>query len=287
MRVGFFHSTKDWCVEFVEQFKRGASVLGDVIEPVGLDDNFKPGWDAACILGIGYISTWDRVQSAPVPMVYFDKGFTRTGDYNYASIGAYRPVDYVGDWGKPDDRRKRFGWEPKPWREPTPDGHILIAGSSLKFHEFHRLGHPEQWRDNIAREIRKYSKRWIKYRPKPNQPLGDVCLGLNGDWRADSRKPLEEDLTNCHVCITHGSSVALDALLAGVPGIVLGTAITLPISDSKLERVERPYLATMYERTALLNDLGYCQWSNVEYADGTAWRHIKPELQKLTARRLR
>lgn len=280
MQVAFFHSIKTWCVEFAEAFKQGAAKHGDTVVPVDLDSEFKPGWDAACILGIGYISTWDRVQASPIPMCYLDKGYTRTGDYFYTSIGAYRPVQYVGDWGKPDDRRKKFGWEPTPWREPTPDGHILIAGSSLKFHEFHRLGHPEQWRDNLVREIRKFSKRRIKYRPKPNQPLGDVWFDLNGDWKADVRRPLETDLTNCHVCITHGSSVALDAMLVGVPGIVLGTAITLPISDHDIACVEKPYLAPMHERLALLNDLGYSQWSVAEYGDGTAWGHIKPELLK-------
>ena len=281
MKVGFFHSAKDWCVDFVADFKAGVAAHGDTIEAVGLDSPFKPGWDAACILGIGYISTWDRVQAAPVPMCYLDKGYTRTGDYFYTSIGGYRPVHYVGKWGKPSDRRKKFGWEPPHWRKPTPDGHILIAGSSLKFHEFHRLGHPEEWRDNLVREIRKYTKRRIKYRPKPNQPLGDVWFDLNGDWKADVRRPLEADLTNCHVCITHGSSVALDALLAGVPGIVLGTAITRPISSDMIESVEGPELALMEDRLKLLNDLGYCQWSLAEYRSGAAWEHIRPELVKL------
>lgn len=284
MKVGFFHSTKDWCVDLAERFKHGAAQHGDVIETVGLNHPFQSDWDAAAILGIGYISTWDRVQAAPIPMMYLDKGFTRTGDYYYTSIGAYRPINYVGDWDKPDDRRKKFGWEPLPWREPTADGHILIAGSSLKFHEFHRLGHPEQWRDFIVREIRRHSKRRIKYRPKPNQPLGDVWFNLNGDWQADVRRPLETDLTNCHVCITHGSSVALDAMLVGVPGIVLGTAITEPISATRLEYVEQPHLASMEERLNLLNDLGYCQWSVAEYDSGAAWAHIKPELQKLVNR---
>jgi hypothetical protein len=284
VKLGFFHSTKTWCVEFVEAFKQGAAKHGDIVEPVSLHSGFEPHWDAACILGIGYIETWDRVQAAPVPMCYLDKGYTRTGDYFYTSIGGYRPINYVGQWSKPDDRRKKFGWEPAPWREPTEDGHILIAGSSLKFHEFHRLPHPEQWRDDLVKDIRRYTKRRIKYRPKPNQPLGDVWFDLNGNWKSDIRRPLEADLTNCHVCITHGSSVALDAMLVGVPGIVLGSAITRPISDTTILWVGDPYLASMDERLALLNDLGYCQWSVTEYGDGTAWAVIKPELQKLIKR---
>lgn len=285
LQIGFFHSTKDWCVEFVERFRQGAAQHGDQVHPVGLDALFAPGWDAACILGIGYITTWDKVQRAPVPMVYLDKGYTRTGDYFYASVGGYRPVHYVGKWNKPDDRRRRFGWEPKRWRQATLDGHILIAGSSLKFHEFHRLGHPEQWRDDLVTEIRRYSARRIRYRPKPNQPLGDVWKDLNGDWNADVRRPLETDLTNCHVCITHGSSVALDAMLAGIPGIVLGTAITKPISLCSLQNIETPYMAPELDRLQLLNDLGYCQWSQAEYESGEAWATLRPELMKHIERR--
>lgn len=279
MRVGFFHSTKSWCVEFVEQFKQGAREHGDVIEPVDLDAPFSMHWDAACILGIGYISTWDRVQKAPMPMCYLDKGFTRTGDYFYTSIGEYRPINYVGHWLKPGDRREQFGWNPKPWR--TDGNHVLVAGSSFKYHQFHRLPPPPEWRDVIVKRLQEYTYRPILFRPKPNQPMEDRWFHHDDTWVEANRRSIEHDLKDCWAVVVHSSSVCLDALLAGIPTIVLGQAVTRPISSQSLSEIEQPKLANLADTNQLLSDLAYSQWSLQEYADGTAWATIKPALNKL------
>jgi len=71
----------------------------------------------------------------------------------------------------------------------------------------------------------------------------------------------------------------MEALLVGVPSIVLGNAVARNISSRTLAEIERPYLATMEEREQLLNDIGYYNWNNTELASGKVWQFIKEELK--------
>jgi hypothetical protein len=80
---------------------------------------------------------------------------------------------------------------------------------------------------------------------------------------------------DAHALITHGSYISVDALLNGVPSIVLGPAVTRPISSTSLAEIEDPRLASEEERLQMLANLAWCQYRIEEWADGRAWRNVK------------
>jgi hypothetical protein len=279
MHVAFYHSTKEWCIDFAKAFKKGAWHNGDTCSTHLLDAPLHDTADFICLLGAGFKETYHRMLQASHtrPVIFIDKGwyrakdFTTDGAYFHMSVGAYRPSLYAGRWGKPPDRREKFGWWFKPWRQPRLAGHILLAWSSFKYHDFHGLPLPHEHAWNVVQELREHTDQEIVYRQKPNQPRHDVP----GTRPSREGSPLLEDLSGCHALITVGSSACLEAMLMGVPSIILGDALMSPISSCSLDYIKWPYLAYPDQREQILNDLAYCQYHLSEYADGTAWRNVR------------
>lgn len=85
-------------------------------------------------------------------------------------------------------------------------------------------------------------------------------------------------LRNAHVMVTHGSNACFEAVLAGVPVIVLGDAVAKPISSTVIEEVRRPHLARARDRKQWLANLMYHQWTMPEFEGGEAWNHIRPQI---------
>lgn len=279
MRLAFYRSRKSWCIDFAEQFAAGVRVHGDTVVMRQLEDEIDQEADAVLLMGAGYKDTYERVKSSGKPTAFLDKGwykakdFSEEGAYFHISVGGYRPIAYVGKWGKPGDRLDKFNWRFKPWRRHGQ--HVLLAWSSFKYHDFHGLPPPHEHAAQIVRAIRKRADIPVIYRQKPNQPRHDV----KGAISSEIGSTLEEDLEGAFVLVTVGSSACLHAMLAGVPSICLGETVISPICSNSIDDVLWPRLACNAERMSALCDLSYCQWHLDEYASGEAWKHVKPLLE--------
>ena len=75
--------------------------------------------------------------------------------------------------------------------------------------------------------------------------------------------------------VTFGSNACFDAVLQGIPSVVIGNGVAKPISSVSIGAIESPYLAKDGERAQWLHRLAYCQWSMAEMASGEAWPHIR------------
>lgn len=78
-----------------------------------------------------------------------------------------------------------------------------------------------------------------------------------------------------HILVTHGSNACLDAMMAGIPSIILGPGVMGPISSRDLADLEHPRMAGKAERSQLLANLAYHQWTEAEMASGLAWGVIR------------
>jgi len=210
-----------------------------------------------------------------VPYIYFDKAYNRNPDWWKISYGSHQPTKFLGQLRMPDDRRKAEGWEFKGWRKPTKDGHVLIAGSSLKYHVYHNLEHPTKFWQDVVDRLHALTKREILYRPKKSWHEAEKLPGSEFSTEIGIRA----DLRGAHAMVTYGSNAVMEALFDGIPTICLGEAVIAPISSRALEDVNNPREASVEEVHTLLNDLAYCQWSVSEINDGKFWGMLDGSIQ--------
>lgn len=289
MRVAFYTSTKAWCTELASYFGAGVHKHGDHFHAYTFDEPMDPIADVFVMLGAGTFDNFAKINNSGRLVCYMDKGwikskdFTPEGAYFHLSIGGYRP-SYIGKLCMPDDRRKLVGWEPKPWRSHKNSGHVLLAWSSVKYHQFLGMPPPDEYAEQIINEIREWGcDRSIVYRQKPNQIRKDVVGALTSPEGIS----LASDLEGAHCLVTVGSSCCLWAMLAGVPSICLGDTIISNICNSSTRYINYPYLAMESQRLAVLNDLAYSQWHLHEYAKGDAWQFARPLIERMLHERYR
>lgn len=280
MKVRFWHSDKPRERLLAEAFVTGVKRHGDEADMRALGTEFDPNCDVAVMAGVKSKDLWTKYARLGTQLCYLDKGYSRhsrPGDlraweYWRCAVNSHQPtLKFRPDY--PRDRAEAAGWRFKPWRENGTD--IIIAGSSGKYHSFYDMKDPTDFATKLVKALNNYTKRAIVYRPKPSWkeavPIINTRFSREGEG-------IEDVLRNAHCLITHGSNACFEAMLAGVPSIVLGEAVAKPISSTGIEDVEHPRLASNTERQALLNFLAYQQWTMQEMIDGKAWEIIRRQI---------
>ncbi len=292
MRVCFWHSDKPREQLLGDAFAEGVRALGlgDTVEQRALlPEPAVADCDVAVMIGVKSRALFQAHWDAGIHVVMLDKGYTRHAapgpvklwEYWRVAVDAHHPTETLMSIARPPDRLERLGLELKPWRFPFGDDGraVLIAGSSAKYHEFYGMRDPTRWATKVAREIAtRAPRREIIYRPKPSWKDAAPIPGTT--YSAD-REPIESVLQRTAVMVTHGSNACFEAALAGVPTIVLGTAVAKPISATSLEVLatgDWPIRRCADLREQWLANLAYCQWTMPEFASGEAWRCIRPQI---------
>jgi hypothetical protein len=288
MKVGFFCSKRPRCIEFAELFRFGVQRCGDELairpvlkahgDPHEVDGEIVPDVDVAIINAILHRKAFKTMYDAGIPVVYIDKAYNRNWDWRRVSIGAHQPTHYLGFRGKRDGRRVQFGWEPATWRRKG--SHVLLAWSDNRDHEWRGWPPPEVHVRPVIIGLQHFTDRKLYYGAKPNYHPSASITSLLDIRNLTPDAQISDYFTGCHALVTPGTSVCLQAMLVGIPTIVLADAIVRSISSTCICQIESPYLATQHERIQLLNDLAYCQWHKGEFADGTAWFDIRDQLEE-------
>lgn len=230
-------------------------------------------YDMVGFFGVANVGLMKQCLAKKVPFLYFDKPYNRIKfKWWKMSIWGHHPTKFLNRLNRPDDRRKVQGWEYKPWRKPTEKGHILLAGSSNKYHKLYDLPHPTEYWVDVAAELRKVTDRLILYRPKKSWK---EAIPIDGT-KFSTEPSIIDDLRGAHCMITHGSNACFEALLEGIPTIMLGEGITAPISSQIItaETIEKPYEASSTARDMILNNLAYFQWETSDLKAGRFWPTI-------------
>ena len=192
------------------------------------------------------------------PFWFIDSGYTNflEGKQKIWHRLVRNHMHHSCDFTAPVDRLNVFKEFPKQWRE---DGEfiLVIEPGPLSAAIFHV--DMKTWKYEIEKEIRKYSNRPIKFRPKLDKK---------------TRTPLYQDLLDeDYYCLVNiNSNAATEAIWAGVPTITLDKHITNSVSRntiSDINNLHRPHLANW------LCMLSYSQFSYDELVNGTALTIIK------------
>lgn len=214
--------------------------------------------------------------------IMLDKGYTRSKgegghtEYSRVVINALDPSDYMMKFPRLPDRFDALGIA-LPGRRKARGGHILFCGSTQKYHDFHRLGDTTEYAERVFEKLRKVSSRHFLYRPKPSAKL---VAPVRGASLSGGSMAISEALRGCHAVVTHGSSAAMDAVLSGIPALVLGKCIASPVSEHDITKIEDPFYPTDDERRVWANAMAYCQWTNEEARSGEAWNYCTGVLNR-------
>jgi len=279
MKFAFYVSTgKSREAPLRDAWTAGAAALGDELVVTSNDVAAPIDADVAVMVGLKSIDLREACKAAGQRVLIFDKGYDRKEDWWRVSIDAHQPTDYLTKLVRPRARMDKCGWNPKPWRAPTPDGHVIIAGGGRKYYDAHDLPDPADYIAGVVADLRAAGcSRRIWYRPKPSMadvaPVADTTLSRH--------KSIYDLLKGAHVLVTFGSNACFEAVLAGIPSIVTGDAVMRPISSTRLDEIEAPHLADDGGRLSLLSSLAYCQFRLSEISQGWGVHEIKAQLQEI------
>ena len=137
----------------------------------------------------------------------------------YYSIG-YNSIVGFGDYPQFEYDSKRFdklGIECTPFTGINKDGIILLCGQIPWDTQLQHIKYKE-WLIDIVKEIRKYTKRKIVYRPHPKQKSGHpMAINKLKDCENSKNKNIKDDFKNAYCVIALNSNSLLDAMIAGIP----------------------------------------------------------------------
>jgi hypothetical protein len=260
----------------------GAQQHGDIdaeIRIKGLHDHIED-CDLACLVGVKNIEMFRAYRKRGINCLYCDKGYIRRLaeetdrnaewlTYWRVAVNAHQPITFVAKAKRSYKRAERAGMRLEPWRERGEA--ILVDGSSAKHYAFHDLGNPTEVAKELIDRVKAITDRPIIYRPKPSW---HGAVPIEGTEYSNG-KDFRTAFARTHALITYGSNLCYDAVLAGVPSIVLGEGIARPISSTALDAVECPRLATSDERKQWVSNVAWCQFELPEFKNGLAWDTIK------------
>lgn len=284
MRICFYASDKAREQLLADAFLMGARAHGHTTEVRALGEDVSvEGFEVAVFVGVKSRALVRRIGQTGAHYCYLDKGYSRHKsrgpragwEYWRVAIDAHHPTSRLAAQRSPDDRLKAIGWEMKPWRKATTNGSIVIAGSSLKYHDFYDLPHPTVWAKDRVREIALLTQRPMVYRPKPSWRDATPILKTRFSALPET---LTTVLDTAHVLVTHGSNSCFEAIMEGVPCIVLGDGVAKPLSSTDISRIETPHIASDEERRQWAANLAWWQWTEGEFASGVAWEFIGRQL---------
>jgi hypothetical protein len=137
---------------------------------------------------------------------------------------------------------------------------VLLAPPSQKLLNLYNIN-LESWLDSTINEIKQHTDREIVIRTKQGR-----STRVNDDTM---EMALDRDV---HCLVTFSSIAAGEALLLGKPAITLGPNAAAALCSQSLSEIETPKIPTLDEVLAWAAHLSYCQFTEPEMRDGTAWR---------------
>jgi hypothetical protein len=227
----------------------------------------------------GQISNWSKEEFTTSPVVlrgitkrkqmetckaagrdfyYIDTGYFGNGKKKTFHRITKNDVQWFGPIvDRPGDRLDITGVRPKKMKSGT---NILIAPPSQKLLNNYDII-LEDWLTNVQHQIRKHSDRPIVIRTKQGR-----STRVNDDTM---EMALDRDV---HCLVTFSSIAAGEALLHGKPAITLGPNAAGPLCSQKISEIEHPKRPSLDEVEAWARHIAYCQFTEVEMRNGTAWR---------------
>ena len=225
-------------------------------------------WTNKPVAVVGTLRGSERViwesQNRNHPFLYFDHAyFHATRDYKpgkfgllYRLIKSQMQLNKLVNLEKEDyDRISKFKpIDVKPFKKGGE--HILLCPPTKAICRLYDLGFEDMYIESMITEISKYTDRNIIVRTK------------------DTKLSLEEQLKDCHAVVTHQSTVAINAILNGVPSFCDEVSQSKPVSETDISRIETPFYPDEDLINKWIDSLLSCQFTMEEIKNGTAYNTV-------------
>ena len=226
----------------------------------------------------GQLSTWQKHSNKMTPVVlrgvvrrkemtacrtagrdfyYIDTGYFGNGrkkTYHRITRNDVQNIGSIID--RPSDRLAATGVQFRKFRGGS---NILIAPPSQKLLNLYDVV-LEDWLESVQAEIRAHTDRPIVIRTKQGRSTRNTTNTME--------MALDQDV---HCLVTYSSIAAGEALLLGKPAITLGPNAAGALCSQSLDAINNPYVPTLDEVDAWARHMAYCQFTEAEMRDGTAW----------------
>jgi hypothetical protein len=184
---------------------------------------------------------------------YLDSSYLQGARQSYLRVERGRFWPEITPGAHTIERASKMGIQLVPWRKGG--SHVLICLHGEKF------GKPwgidiVQWNAGIVGRVRAMTDRPIIVRPK----LMEYPV------------PLAAQLRHAWCVVTHSSTAAVQAVLAGVPVFCEPTCAAASVGCTDLSLIETPVRP---DREPWLAELAWQQWSHIEMRSGWAWAYLK------------
>ena len=231
----------------------------------------------------GQITTWSKTETTMTPIVL--RGITKRKEMNACrAMGKdfyYIDTGYFGNGKKkvyhritkndvqnfgpvierPADRFERTGIRLKKVR--SDGSKILLAPPSQKLLNLYDID-LETWLQQTLAEIAVHTDREVVIRRKQGR-----SVRINDDT---IEMALDQDI---YCLITYSSIAAGEAILHGKPAITLGPNAAATLCSTSIADIEKIKKPSLEEIHAWCRHIAYCQFTEVEMRDGTAWRILQ------------
>jgi len=158
---------------------------------------------------------------------------------------------------RPGDRLAATGVKFKKFK--SVGSKILLAPPSQKLLNLYNVN-LDNWLEATINQIGVYTDREVVVRLKQSRSIRQ-----NSDT-------MESALQNDIFCLVTFSSIAAgEAIMCGKPAITLGPNAAAPLCSQSVMEIENPKIPTMDEVVAWARHMSYCQFTEPEMRDGTAW----------------
>lgn len=163
------------------------------------------------------------------------------------------------DGGGPE-RWESFAIPLQPWRR---DGRHVLVREQRGIGSV-RMASPPLWHDTVSARLRRLTRRPVVLRAHPRSRLYPEL--------ARGQAPLDEALAGCWAVVTWASSLAVHALIAGVPVLYEAPHFVCAGACGRgIESIEAPPTP---DRLPAFERLAWAQWSVGEIASGEPFRFL-------------
>jgi hypothetical protein len=267
---------------------------GDTVESVDthLSTDPVPGADLAVFVGVRNKSAkvYRACRAVGLQTMMLDKGYFKRSLYHRVAVNCSQPL-YLEQMSYDDKRFNEVKGKGARLVTRTEPTRVIYVEATQKYYAFHQLGGVAEYADTICdklnatlREAREEGLR-VVYRPKlserkehnvfkyqpPKQPP-------NTALSSPTKESFLEALTTTHIAVVHGSAAGVEAAVAGVPVLSLGSREHFPLHDlvnTEFSDILNPRLPDPDVLHKRLAQLAWCQFSEEEIASGFCWEHSK------------
>lgn len=186
---------------------------------------------------------WTQAKAEGREWFYIDNGYLGRGEFRVAR-NAVQAAQCRPDF----ERLAKHGIGLAKWR--SSGSHVLVCLQSDEF-----MTTVAGFTGDIAQAVRDQTDRPVRVRRKYDP------------------RPLAADLADCWCVVTWASNCAVEAIIAGIPAIVLGESAAAPMAGDGLDQIEAPPTPDGREEWAA--SLAASQWSLEEIRRGDCWRALR------------